>query len=183
MSADFFFVSKCQQICFSSANVSKLDSRQQTSEDVSITIAFVLEKTLFRHHMSENVSRFEFRQQTSANSFFVSGCQQICLFVSKCQQNDDDAGITSLAPARHRTEMIFASGQREFDLDSRLSVYCRTFQWTLWSVECECDRTGQADRNMVTQACTHENHVWILLMATNNTRVDVWKNNISHSSV
>lgn len=127
MSADFFFVSKCQQICFSSANVSKLDSRQQTSEDVSITVAFVLEKTRFRHHMSENVSRFEFRQQTSANSFFVSGCQQICLFVSKCQQNDDDAGITSLAPARHRTEMIFASGQREFDLDSRLSVYCRTF--------------------------------------------------------
>ena len=130
MSADFFFVSKCQQICFSSANVSKLDSRQQTSEDVSITVAFVLEKTRFRHHMSENVSRFEFRQQTSANSFFVSGCQQICLFVSKCQQNDDDAGITSLAPARHRTEMIFASGQREFDLDSRLSVYCRTFQGT-----------------------------------------------------
>jgi hypothetical protein len=134
MSADFFFVSKCQQICFSSANVSKLDSRQQTSEDVSITVAFVLEKTRFRHHMSENVSRFEFRQQTSANSFFVSGCQQICRFVSKCQQNDDDAGITSLAPARHRTEMIFASGQREFDLDSRLSVYCRTFLGIQYSV-------------------------------------------------
>jgi hypothetical protein len=142
MSADFFFVSKCQQICFSSANVSKLDSRQQTSEDVSITVAFVLEKTRFRHHMSENVSRFEFRQQTSANSFFVSGCQQICLFVSKCQQNDDDAGITSLAPARHRTEMIFASGQREFDLDSRLSVYCRTFQIKSTASLCPSDVHG-----------------------------------------
>ena len=127
MSADFFFVSKCQQICFSSANVSKLDSRQQTSEDVSITVAFVLGKTRFRQHMSENVSRFVFRQQMLADSFFVSACQQICLFVSKCQQNEDDAGISSLAPARHGTEMIFASGQRVFDLYSRPSVYCRTF--------------------------------------------------------
>ena len=47
MSADFFFVSKCQQICFLSANVSKLDSRQQTSEDVSITVAFVVGKLVF----------------------------------------------------------------------------------------------------------------------------------------
>ena len=59
-------------------------------------------------------------QKMSADSFFVSACQQICLFVSKCQQNEDDAAISSLAPARHGTEMIFASGQRVFYLDSRL---------------------------------------------------------------
>jgi hypothetical protein len=70
MSADFFFVSKCQQICFSSENVSKLDSRQQTSEDVSITVAFVLEKAHFRHHRSENVSRLVFRQEGPAHARF-----------------------------------------------------------------------------------------------------------------
>ena len=127
MSADFFFVSKCQQICFSSANVSKLDSRQQTSEDVSITVAFVLEKNSFSSLYVRKCQQIRISSADVSKFFFVSGCQQICLFVSKCQQNDDDAGITSLAPARQRTEMIFASGQREFDLDSRLSVYCRTF--------------------------------------------------------
>ncbi len=63
--------------------------------------------------------------------FLVSNCQQMIadlFFVGKYQQNDDDAGISNLAPARHWTDMVFASGQRVFVLQSRLSVYCRIFQ-------------------------------------------------------
>jgi hypothetical protein len=71
-------VSKYQQ---TSANVSNC---QQVSAHVSTHGDFVLEK--------------------SFSSATVSNCQLMSadlFFVSKCQQNDDDAGISNLAPARH----------------------------------------------------------------------------------
>ena len=118
MSADLLFVSKCQQTWFSSANVRRCQHHRSFCTGKNSFSSTYVRKCQQIRFSSADVSRF----------FFVSACQQICLFVSKCQQNEDDAGITSLAPARHGTEMIFASGQRVFDLDSRLSMYCRTFR-------------------------------------------------------
>ncbi len=111
-------VSKCQQV---SANVSKC---QQTSANVSTLVDFVLEKFFLVSKCQQPSATVSKCQQMSAT---VSKCQQLSANVSKCQQNDDDAGISNLAPARHGTDMVFASGQRVFVLQSRLSVYCRTF--------------------------------------------------------
>jgi hypothetical protein len=95
-----------------SANASKC---QEVSANVSIDVDFVLEKSF----LSATVSKCP---QLSADVG-----RYVFLSASVSQQKDDDAGISNLAPARHRTDMAFASGQRVFVLQSQLSLYCRTF--------------------------------------------------------
>ena len=118
MSADLLFVSKCQQTWFSSANVRRCQHHRSFCTGKNSFSSSYVRKCQQIRISSADVSKFVFCQRMSADLSFR---QQVSAKRRWRWHNQ-------FRPARHRTEMIFASGQREFDLDSRLSVYCRTFQ-------------------------------------------------------